>query len=70
MYAHVNNNPLSRTDPTGMAGCTARDKTFSTCTITITHDPKTLKGTLVVTDQNEGDKGPTTLLATSVVGLH
>jgi lipoprotein-anchoring transpeptidase ErfK/SrfK len=67
MYAYVNNNPLSHTDPTGTARCTAGDKTFSTCRITITYDPKTSQGTLVVTGQNEGDKDPTTLLTTSVV---
>jgi RHS repeat-associated protein len=67
MYAYVLNNPLRYTDPTGMSGCQAGDKTFSTCTITITYDPKTSQGTLVVTGQNQGDKSPTTLLTTSVV---
>jgi RHS repeat-associated protein len=67
MYAYVNNNPLNHTDPTGMAGCTAGDKTFTTCTITITYDPKTSQGTLVVTGQNKGDKDPTVLLTSSVV---
>lgn len=33
MYAYVDNNPTSKTDPTGMEGCKAGDKTFSTCTI-------------------------------------
>lgn len=67
MYAYVNNNPLNHTDPTGMAGCKAGDKTFTTCTITITYDPKTSKGTLTVTGQNKGDKEATTLLTASVV---
>ena len=67
MYAYALNNPLRYTDPTGMSGCQAGDKTFSTCTITITYDPKTSQGTLVVTGQNKGDKDPTTLLTTSVV---
>jgi RHS repeat-associated protein len=67
MYAYVNNNPLNHTDPTGMAGCKAGDKTFSTCTITVTYDPKTSKGTLVVTGMNKGDKSPTELLKTDVV---
>jgi RHS repeat-associated protein len=67
MYAYALNNPLRYTDPTGMSGCQAGDKTFSTCTITITYDPKTSQGTLVVTGQNQGDKSPTTLLTTSVV---
>jgi hypothetical protein len=67
MYAYVNNNPLSRTDPTGMAGCTAGDKTFDTCTITITYDPKTSQGTLVVTGMNKGDTSPTELLKADVV---
>jgi hypothetical protein len=64
MYAYALNNPLRYTDPTGMSGCQAGDKTFSTCTITITYDPKTSQGTLVVTGQNQGDKSPTTLLTT------
>ncbi|WP_083808423.1 phage head spike fiber domain-containing protein [Granulicella tundricola] len=67
MYAYVNNNPMSHTDPTGMAGCQAGDKKFSTCTITVTYDPKTSKGTLTVTGQNKGDAAPTTLLTASVV---
>ena len=67
MYAYALNNPLRYTDPTGMSGCQAGDKTFSTCTITITYDPKTSQGTLVVTGQNKGDASPTTLLTTSVV---
>ncbi len=67
MYAYVNNRPLSHTDPTGMAGCTAGGKTYSTCTITITYDPKTSKGTLTVTGMNKGDKSPTELLKGSVM---
>lgn len=67
MYAYVNNNPLNHTDPTGMAGCKAGDKTFTTCTITITYDPKTSHGTLTVTGMNKGDKEATTLLTASVV---
>ena len=67
MYAYVNNNPLIHTDPTGMEGCNVGDKTFSTCTITITYGPKTSHGTLVVTGQNKGDKEATMLLTTSVV---
>jgi RHS repeat-associated protein len=67
MYAYALNNPLRYTDPTEMSGCQAGDKTFSTCTITITYAPKTSQGTLVVTGQNQGDKSPTTLLTTSVV---
>jgi RHS repeat-associated protein len=67
MYAYVNNNPLNRIDPSGMEGCTAGGKTYSTCTITITYDPKTSKGTLTVTGQNKGDKDATTLLTANVV---
>jgi RHS repeat-associated protein len=62
MYAYVDNNPINKTDPTGMEGCKAGDKTFSTCTIKIVYDPKTSKGTLTVTGQNKGDKDPTVLL--------
>jgi hypothetical protein len=40
MYAYALNHPLRYTDPTGMSGCQAGDKTFSTCTITITYDPR------------------------------
>jgi hypothetical protein len=50
-----------------MSGCTAVDKTFSTCTITITYNKETHEGTLVVTGQNKGDKSPTTLLTSQVV---
>jgi RHS repeat-associated protein len=67
MYTYVLNNPMNHTDPTGLSGCKAGDKTFTTCTITITYDPKTSKGTLVVTGQNKGDKSPTVLLTSSVV---
>jgi hypothetical protein len=67
MYAYVDNNPINKTDPTGMEGCKAGDKTFSTCTIKIVYDPKTSKGTLTVTGQNKGDKDPTVLLTSSVV---
>jgi RHS repeat-associated protein len=67
MYSYVNNNPLNHTDPSGMAGCTAGGKTYSTCTITITYDPKTSHGTLTVTGMNKGDKNPTELLKGSVV---
>ena len=67
MYTYVDNNPLNKTDPTGMQGCQAGDKKFTTCTITIVYDPKTSKGTLTVTGQNKGDKDPTVLLTSSVV---
>lgn len=67
MYSYVNNNPLNKTDPTGMKGCQAGDKKFETYTITIVYDPKTSKGTITVTGQNKGDKDPTVLLTGSVV---
>jgi RHS repeat-associated protein len=67
MYTFVDNDPMSKTDPTGMQGCQAGDKKFTTCTITIVYDPKTSKGTITVTGQNKGDKDPTTLLTGSVV---
>jgi RHS repeat-associated protein len=67
MYTFVDNDPMSKTDPTGMQGCQAGDKQFTTCTITIVYDPKTSKGTITVTGQNKGDKDPTVLLTGSVV---
>jgi lipoprotein-anchoring transpeptidase ErfK/SrfK len=67
MYTYVLNNPLRYTDPTGMAGCQAGDKKFDSCTITITYDPNTSKGSLVVTGKNKGDKSPTELLKADVV---
>jgi len=67
MYTYVDNNPLSKTDPTGMEGCQAGDKKFQTCTIKIVYDPKTSHGTLTVLGQNKGDKNPTTLLTSSVI---
>ena len=67
MYAYVGNNPINRTDPTGMQGCQAGDKKFDTCTITIVYDPNTSKGTLTVTGQNKGDTQGTVLLTSSVV---
>jgi lipoprotein-anchoring transpeptidase ErfK/SrfK len=50
-----------------MVGCKAGDKTFSTCTITVTYDPKTSHGTLIVTGMNKGDKSPTQLLKADVI---
>jgi RHS repeat-associated protein len=67
MYAYVDNNPTTKTDPTGMEGCKAGDKTFTTCTIKVVYDPNTSKGTLTVLGQNKGDKDPTVLLKSSVV---
>jgi lipoprotein-anchoring transpeptidase ErfK/SrfK len=67
MYAYVGNNPINRTDPTGMQGCQSGDKSFETCTITIAYDPDTSSGTLTVTGQNKGDKQATVLLTSSVV---
>jgi RHS repeat-associated protein len=67
MYAYVGNNPINRTDPTGMQGCQAGDKKFETCTVTIAYDPKTSNGTLRVTGQNKGETQGTVLLTTSVV---
>ncbi len=67
LYAYVGNDPLDKTDPSGLEGCKAGDKTFTTCTITVVYDPKTSNGTLTVTGENKGDKSPTTLLTSSVV---
>jgi RHS repeat-associated protein len=67
MYAYVSNNPMNRTDPRGLKGCQAGDKTFSDCTMTIVYDPKTSQGMLTVTGQNKGDKEATVLLTSSVV---
>lgn len=67
LYAYVGNDPLDRIDPKGLSGCKSGDKEFATCTITIVYDKRTSKGTLTVTGENKGDKGPTTLLTTNVV---
>jgi hypothetical protein len=66
-YTYVDDNPESRDDPTGMEGCQAGDKKFSTCTITVVYNKKTSEGTLTVTGQNKGDKNPTVLLKADVV---
>ena len=67
LYSYVSNDPLDRTDPSGLSGCEAGDKKFATCTLKIVYDPKTSKGTLTVTGQNKGDKAPTTLMTSQVV---
>jgi hypothetical protein len=58
---------LDKTDLSGLQGCQAGDKKFTTCTITIVYDKKTSNGTLTVTGQNKDDKEPTTLLTSNVV---
>jgi len=67
VYTYVGNDPLDKTDPSGLLGCQSGDKTFATCTITVVYNPETSKGTLTVTGENKGDKNPTTLLTSSVV---
>ncbi len=50
-----------------MPGCQNGSKTYTSCTLNISFDPKTSKGTLTVAGQNKSDASPSTLLTTDVV---
>lgn len=67
VYSYVDDNPINKIDPTGLKGCKSGGKSFQECTITITYDPASSRGKLVVTGKADGDKGPTVLLESSVV---
>jgi len=51
-----------------MSGCRYNGKSFTSCTITISFDPSTWRGTLSVRGQNRGSAAPTELLTANVVG--
>jgi len=67
VYSYVDDNPVNKIDPSGLKGCKSGGKSFQECTITITYDPASSHGKLVVTGKADGDKGPTVLLESSVV---
>ncbi len=67
MYSYVDNNPTTKTDPTGMLGCQSGNKKFGDCKVIVVYDKDKSKGTLYLVGQNKGDKHPTILLKTRVV---
>jgi RHS repeat-associated protein len=67
LYTYVLNNPISKTDPTGLLGCKVGDKTIE-CRIVVVYDKKTSTGTLYVLGKlDKKDKNETVLLKTGVV---
>ena len=55
MYAYVNNNPLNKTDPTGMNPCGT--KSDADCHVTITFTSRTKDANGNYNDSFKGEKG-------------
>ena len=67
MYAYVNNNPLNKTDPTGMNACGTNND--STCHVTITIADRTKDANGNYNDQFAGLKGQAGYNATATVSV-
>jgi RHS repeat-associated protein len=65
MYAYVNNNPLNKTDPTGMNACGTNND--STCHVTITIKDRSRDANGKYNDQFAGLKGQAGYNATATV---
>jgi RHS repeat-associated protein len=68
MYAYVLNNPLSKTDPTGMNACGTKDDSTCKVTITITDRSKDAKGNY--NDQFRNVANQANYNATAVVNVN
>jgi RHS repeat-associated protein len=68
LYAYVNNNPLSHTDPTGMNDCGTKDDSSCHVTITIQDRSKDKNGNY--NDQYAGLKGNGSYNATATVSIN
>jgi RHS repeat-associated protein len=67
MYAYVNNNPLNKTDPTGMNACGTNND--STCHVTITIKDRARDANGNYNDQFSGLKGQAGYNATATVSV-
>jgi RHS repeat-associated protein len=68
MYAYVNNNPLNKTDPTGMNACGTKDD--SSCKVTITIRDRSTGANGKYNDQFTGVKNQGNYNATAVVNVN
>jgi RHS repeat-associated protein len=68
MYAYVNNNPLNKTDPTGMNACGTKDDSTCKVTVTIRDRSRDAKGNY--NDSFTGVKNQGNYNATAVVNVN
>jgi RHS repeat-associated protein len=68
MYAYVNNNPLNKTDPTGMNACGTNND--STCKVTVTIQDRSKDANGHYNDQYTGIKNSGNYNATAVVSVN
>ncbi len=68
MYAYVRNNPLNRTDPTGMNACGTKDDSSCKVTVTFTSRRKDSNGNY--SDQFRSIKGQENYNATATVSIN